>query len=170
LLDAASQRIDVDLQRLDRTLQEVQSRYDEIMRVEDQRLKSNAKTARKHEAEKLGNAKSIQEAATMLLRELKLQRDILAVKGLVSLLGSIASMRFPCSSGLSLDAIGLKIDAAEADLHAKSQITDNHSAAEKVAGAQQELYIADDRIKELKNKLKSNVLTGNFHHAFNGTR
>ena len=59
-----------------------------------------------------------------------------------------------------MDDIQLKIAAAEVDLHAKSHITANHDAAEKVATAQQAVYEAADLVKDLKKQLKSTVLTG----------
>ena len=61
---------------------------------------------------------------------------------------------------MDLDDIQRKITAAQVDLHAKSHITANHDAAEKVATAQHALYEAADLVKNLKTKLKSTVLTG----------
>jgi hypothetical protein len=87
--------------------------------------------------------------------------------------GSTDTLRqcdFPCSSGLNLDAITLKMDAARVDLDAKSHITANHKAADNVARAQYKVYKAADRIKELKQKLKSSTLTGTCDPAFDSAR
>ena len=148
------------LQVLTSTLQGVQSRYDEIVRVEDQRLKLNATKARKHAAEKLGNAKSIEQAAARLMDTLMLAKKDLVQKGTIGVFEFIIFIRLSGSLDSNLDAITLEISTAQADLMGKRLITANHSAAEDVARAQQLLYDAADLMKDLKTKMKSTVLTG----------
>jgi hypothetical protein len=70
---------------------------------------------------------------------------------------------------VDLDDIQLKIDAAQVDLHAKTHITANHSASEVVATAQHELYEAADAVRDLKKKLKSNLLTGTYTPVLDAT-
>jgi hypothetical protein len=83
LLDADQERIDLDLESLDQTLQQVQTHYDNIMQVEDKRVKAKAKKARKQKAKKLGTAQSIEQAATILLAEIKREMSDLARKGTI---------------------------------------------------------------------------------------
>jgi type I site-specific restriction-modification system R (restriction) subunit len=90
LLDADQERIDLDLESLDQTLQQVQTHYDNIMQVEDKRVKAKAKKARKQKAKKLGTAQSIEQAATILLAEIKREMSDLARKGTIWLLSCIA--------------------------------------------------------------------------------
>jgi TolA-binding protein len=83
LPDAAQQPIDVDLQTLEQTLQQMQSRYDKIMQVEDLRLKINVNKARKHASQQLGTAESADKAAKLMMIELKRVRVDLISKGTV---------------------------------------------------------------------------------------
>jgi hypothetical protein len=69
-------------------------------------------------------------------------------------------------SGVNVDAIQLQIKAAQVDLHAKTNITQNHKAANDVACAQKSLREAADLIKSLKKKLKSSGLTGTSDRLF----
>jgi hypothetical protein len=84
LLDAAAQHIAGDLKRLEQSLQTTQTRYDDIMNKEDARLKKKAKKGRRREARKLGTAKSIELAATVVVDELKRTRDALSLEGTVT--------------------------------------------------------------------------------------
>jgi hypothetical protein len=77
---------DVDLQSLNETLQRAQTRYDEITRVEEERLKRNAKKARKSAAKNLGTAKSLEQDARALVGILEKKRDAMALQGTVWLL------------------------------------------------------------------------------------
>jgi hypothetical protein len=158
---ATEEQIAVELQSLEHSMQEAQIRYDDIMQIEDARLKQNAKQVREREAKKLGTAKSIQQEATVVMNELKSAHVALALTGTVNHLLTIATIALLCVSGGDLTAVQLQIDAAQADLDAKSNITANHKAAENTARAQQNLYTARDLVKKLKMHLKSNVLTGN---------
>jgi hypothetical protein len=83
LLDTAQLEPDADLQSLEQALQEVQTLYDKIIRDEDQRLKQNAKKRRQRAAKQLGTAKSIEEAADILVQKLKLARDDLLQQGII---------------------------------------------------------------------------------------
>ena len=82
-LDAEQQRIDHHLQSIEQALKEAQTRYNEIVRLEDKRLKTKAKRSRQSKARKLGNAATIEKAAITLLIELKRSRDDLKLKGTV---------------------------------------------------------------------------------------
>jgi hypothetical protein len=83
LLDTAQLEPDADLQSLEQALQGVQTLYDEIIRVEDKRLKQNAKKRRRLAAKQLGTAKSIEKAATIVVQTLKLARDDLLQQGTI---------------------------------------------------------------------------------------
>jgi hypothetical protein len=85
LLDVTAQHNAVHLQSLEQTLQQVQTRYDEIMRKEDKRLKTKAKKQRKRTALELGTAKSIELAAAVVMDELHRVRDALTLEGTVGL-------------------------------------------------------------------------------------
>ena len=84
LLNATAQHIAEDLKRLEQTLQETQTRFDDIMNKEDARLKEKAKKRRRREARKLGTAKTIELAATVVVDELERTRDALSLEGTIT--------------------------------------------------------------------------------------
>jgi hypothetical protein len=83
VLDPAQPSNDVKLQRLERTLQGAQEHYEDVLQVEDDHLKTQAKTARQSEAKKLGTATTSQAAAKLVVDNLTRVRADLELQGTI---------------------------------------------------------------------------------------
>ena len=84
VLPSDQQSMDPHLQSLQQVLQEAQTRYDQIMLVEDTRLQRKAKRARKAKSIQLGTSKTIEKAAVALVDNLKKARHGMEQEGTIS--------------------------------------------------------------------------------------